>query len=294
MKSLIIGASGFVGSYLSASLKKRGFEIVGTYHSYSVTGLRPLDIRNSKEIETLIAGYKPDVICLCAANPNVDYCEDHAKETAAVNVEGVRNTAAAAAKAGAQLVYFSSDYVFDGVSGPYRETDIPNPISEYGRQKLEAEKIVLNASKKNLILRVTVLYGWEQQGKNFIVRLLKTLEKGDEIRVPNDQIGTPTLVPNMTEIAAELIFKKSSGVYHLAGKDCIDRYRFALEAAKIFGFNSSKIKSVATHELLQKAKRPLKAGLLIEKVSKEIPISSAGITEGLQWLKNHRKVPVYE
>ena len=94
----------------------------------------------------------------------------------------------------------------------------------------------------------------------------------------------------MDEIAAELIVKKSSGIYNIAGSDCMDRFSFAVQAAKIFGFDSSKIIPVTTEQLGQKARRPLKAGLLIEKISKQVPVKSAGVEEGLRWLKNHRGV----
>lgn len=293
MKVLVVGASGFLGSYLMESFQKRGCLTSGTYFQHPVRGLKPLDIRHLSDTEALIRNESPDIVCLCAASPNVDYCEEHPEETSRINVDGTAHTAAAAKKCGAKLVYFSSDYVFDGINGPYRETDTPNPVSEYGLQKLRSEEIVLGHSTQNLILRVTVLYGWEAQRKNFFERLLSTLQSGREIRVPNDQIGSPTLVPNLAEITAELVLSGASGIYHLAGPGCIDRYHFALEAAKIFNLDTSRIIPVTTLELKQKARRPLNAGLLIEKITREISIPPLGIHDGLTYLKTHRKVFEY-
>lgn len=290
MKILIIGASGFLGSYLMESFHSRGHQTIGTYFQHPVEGMKPLDIRDSQAVETFLQAESPDIICLCAASPHVDYCEEHPEETSPINVEGTRHVAAAAQKIRAKLVYFSSDYVFDGVQGPYRETDAPNPISEYGKQKLASEEIVQSYSVNNLIIRVTVLYGWEAQQKNFFERLLRTLGQGKELLVPNDQVGSPTLVPNLSEITAELVLRSASGIYHAAGSDCVDRYVFAREAARIFNLNDALIKPISTPDLKQKARRPLLGGLRIEKVSKEIPIRPLGITEGLLYLKNNRKI----
>ena len=289
MKALVIGASGFVGSYLMKALQAGGADAAGTFHAHPAPSLSALDITDPGQVSALIKKISPELICLCAAEPNVDYCEAHPKETSAVNVAGVKNVAEAAKAAGAKLMYFSSDYVFDGRSGPYRETDLPHPVSEYGRQKLESEKIVQGLLKDFLILRVTVLYGWERQGKNFLERLIKTLKKGETLLVPNDQIGNPTLVPNMTEIAAELALKNERGIFHIAGLDWINRYEFAVRIAETFGLDASLIAGVKTSEMKQAAKRPLRGGMLCESLKGKILTKPSSIAEGLEWLKAHPK-----
>ena len=156
-KAVVIGASGFVGSYLARTLRARGWEVLGTYHRHMAPGLLSLDIRFRTEVESFLTHHEPNLICLCAAEPNVDYCEEYPEETRATNVGGVENVALLASKIGARLMYFSSDYVFDGSSGPYSETDLPKPISEYGCQKAKSEEIVRKTVPDPLILRVTVL-----------------------------------------------------------------------------------------------------------------------------------------
>lgn len=289
MKALVIGASGFLGGYLSDSLQRRGWEVTGTYHRHPYASLKPLDICDPNALEAFFSKYTPDVICICAAEPNVDYCEEHPSETAKINVQGVENVAAAAVKIKAKLVYFSSDYVFDGEAGPYQETDSPHPVSEYGGQKLKAETLIQKIIKDHLILRVTVLYGWERQGKNFLERLLRALKSQEKIRVPNDQIGTPTLIHDAAEMTAELLSQKSQGIFHVAGPEMIDRYHFALEAARVFNLPADPIAGVTTAELQQKAKRPLKAGLRSQRLRGIISYQPKGVSEGLAWLKANPK-----
>ena len=284
---LVVGVSGFLGGYLAESLRAFRWAVTGTYHSQPRPDGVKLDIRRPAELDRLCSEYSPDVVCLCAAEPNVDYCEQHPAETAAVNVEGTRNTALAASRIGARVVFFSSDYVFDGTSGPYQEPDPVAPLSEYGRQKVRSERLLQELVPDCLILRVTVLYGWESQGKNFFEHLLRTVSRGQTLRVPNDQIGSPTLVNNLAEIAAQLVTQGARGLYHIAGPDRMDRYSFALQVANVFELDASKIVGVPTSELKQAARRPLCAGIRADRVRKEISVKLVGVSEGLQWLKTH-------
>ncbi len=286
-RTLVIGASGFVGRALVDSLRRRGWEVLGTHHTRPVPGGLPLDIRREAEVAACLARHAPVLVALCAADPNVDYCETHPREAAAVNVEGTAHVAATTARLGARLVYFSSDYVFDGTAGPYRETDLTNPLSEYGRQKVQAEALVRRLVRDSLILRVTVLYGWEAQGKNFLERLVRTLRRGESIRVPTDQWGNPTLVTNMTAIAAEVATHGAPGVYHVAGPDWMDRCTFARRVADIWALDASKIIGVPSVELGQVARRPLRAGMLTERLAGAVAVRPMGVAEGLAWLHAH-------
>jgi dTDP-4-dehydrorhamnose reductase len=290
-RSLIIGASGLVGGHLSMVLASSSRDCVATFHKNPIPGGVRLDIRNRLEVENFFTEFKPAVVYLPGASPNVDDCEIHPEETYLTNVNGVKNVVDAANQAGTRLVYFSSDYIFDGRSGPYREADPAHPISVYGQQKLAAEHYVSLHSKNYLIVRTTVVYGWEWQGKNFIYRLIKSLREGAEARAPRDQVGSPTYVNNLAQITIELASSMIQGVVNVAGPDLVNRYEFALAAARIFELDEKLIRPVETKTLDQPAKRPLLAGLVTEKIKSLTQIPLCRISEGLTLMKSDNIIP---
>lgn len=254
---------------------------LGTYRSYPVEGLLSVDIGDIAILTRLVDEFAPQVILQAAALTNVDYCEIHPDEAWRVNVESSRNVAQAAARIGAKHVFFSSEYVFDGASGPYTEEDPPSPISVYGRCALAAEEGVEAPTDDYLIIRTTVVYGWERQGKNFVVRLLKSLREGRKVKVPMDQISSPTYAPNLAQAVRELVERDRCGVYNVVGDDLMDRYSFALAAARVFSLPTHLIRPVSTAELNQAAPRPLRAGLKVDKVRTEIVTPLLGVKKGL-------------
>ena len=168
MKALIIGGSGQVGGHLSNKLGNLGKSVVITHHRQATSNSIFLDIVSKDKVHQLISEFKPTHIYLPAAATNVDECEKNPDSTFPVNVTGVQNVVEAANHVNARLIYFSTDYIFDGVNGPYNESEPPNPICEYGKQKVCAEHYILSSCKDFLIIRTTVVYGWEQQQKNFV------------------------------------------------------------------------------------------------------------------------------
>lgn len=286
---LVIGASGLIGGQLLRSVTLSGFDAVGTYHSHAVPGARQLDIRDPSQVGSLVAELRPSTVYLAAALGNADYCELHPKEGYATNVTGTRNVVQAANRAGAKLVYFSTDYVFDGKSGPYREEDTLNPICEYGRQKLIAEHHISLYMRDYVIVRTTVVYGWERQRKNFVCRLLDTLKKGQELKAPVDQVGSPTYAPNLVEAVLGLVASEAQGAYHVVGHERVSRYEFAREAARVFGLSENLIQPVTTRELSQIAPRPLNAGMLIDKVEAKLQMGLLGYREGLRTMARDKE-----
>lgn len=255
--------------------------VKGSYYQYVEEGLSRIDITNKTEIARAVVKELPEVICLSAANPDVEYCQGHPEETENINVEGTRNVALICKEIGAKLVYFSSDYIFDGTSGPYGEDDLPDPICVYGKQKLSSENIIKDMLDNYLIARTTIVYGWEKRGKNFVERLLQSLNSRKEIRVPVDQIGSPTYVENLIDMLFALVEKNATGIFNICGRDCMSRYAFACKAAEIFGLDASYLKPVTTEKLGQNAPRPLKAGMKTDKIERAIPIKPVGIIKGL-------------
>jgi len=257
IRNLVIGASGLIGTHLTKAIAANGQDCTATYHTHPIPSAFPLDIRIIKDLEKTISEIKPDVIYMPAAFPNVDYCETHPAETYEINVTGVSQLIKAANTVDARLIYFSSDYIFDGKNGPYTETDTANPISEYGCQKLAAEHYISLFAKNYLIIRTTVVYGWERQGKNFVYRLIKSLKEGVQVRVPRDQLGTPTHVDDLAQSVIKLAETDLVGVVNVAGPSYINRFEFALIAANVFDLPQYLIRPVLTAELNQTAKRPL-------------------------------------
>jgi dTDP-4-dehydrorhamnose reductase len=248
--------------------------------------LQTLDVTEPSAVASLLRTLRPELIFLPAANPNVDLCETDPEGTRRVNVEPVRTVAELAAELGSSVVFYSSDYVFDGYAGPYVESDTPNPISQYGQQKLNAENLLRGIlPNKHLTLRVTVVYGWERQGKNFVARLVRTLRQGNALRVPADQIGSPTLVDDIAEASWTLAVQGACGTLHLAGPDLVDRFTFAQQAAQVFGLDAELIQPVSTAELGQAAPRPLRAGMVSDRAETLLNRRLIGVAEGLASLR---------
>lgn len=283
MKHMIIGASGQIGSaiYGSAGAERKS-EVVGTWKTKPAHGLRKLDITDRSRVFRLVRDFSPDVIYLCAAMTNIDRCEQEFDESYKVNVLGTHNLIDAANRLGAKLVYISSDYIFDGDDGPYTELDAPNPLSVYGLHKLIGEQMVATTCENYLIVRSTLVFGWEEIGKNFIIRLRQRLSQKQYVKVPSDQIATPTYNRNLSNAILELTKNNAHGVYNLAGTSLISRYDFALQAARIFGLDPRLIVPVTTAKLEQPARRPLKAGLNVKKSQSEMSTKLLTSEEGLQ------------
>jgi len=278
---LVIGGSGLVGEHLVRHLSLSDENPIVTYLSNPIPTAEHLDICDAPKINEFLERFNPEIVFLPAALTNVDFCEkDHARSYQ-INVRGVKNVVNTLNKIGGRLIYFSTDYIFDGTTGPYGEDSTANPISEYGRQKLEAEHYIALTSLNYLIIRTTVVYGWERQGKNFVYRLVNSLRDGITVKVPSDQLGTPTYAPELAKSAVSLSMTNLNGVVNVAGSDCISRYEFALKVARTFKLESNLIVPVPTIELNQAAKRPLLAGLRIEKAARLLNTTFLSSDQGL-------------
>ncbi len=282
--ALVVGASGLVGSHLLDALRRRGIPAAGTYARHAAPGLVHLDALDARELEAVLDRHAPAVVYCPAAEPNVELCEARPSETWAVNVGMAARLAEAARRRGLRVVYFSSDYVFDGERGPYVEEDAPNPISAYGRQKLAAERAIARAPD-HVIVRTTVVFGWEPQGKNFVVRLVDRLRRGERMKVPADQLGSPTWAPNLADVTVALGQGRARGLFHVVGSEVMDRFAFAALAARTFGLDPGLLEPVTTDSLNQLARRPLRAGMIPTKAERATGIATIGAAEALRRMK---------
>ncbi|MFN7132504.1 MAG: dTDP-4-dehydrorhamnose reductase [Myxococcales bacterium] len=259
--ALIIGASGQVGAHCLRSFADRGYRVIGTYASKPRDGLVRLDLSDPASVEEAITSLRPDVCVLSGAMTNVDRCEDEPQRALAINAEAPGRAADACRRVGAKLLYLSTEYVFDGTAGPYAEADAPNPINVYGASKLEGERRVLAASDRHLVARTTVVYSHDPGGMNFAMQLWRRLRAGERMRVPTDQISTPTYAPELAAALARLAGEERGGIAHTVGPDLLARFDFAVRAAELFGLPASLLEPVDTSALGQRAARPLRAGL---------------------------------
>lgn len=184
-----------------------------------------------------------------------------------INVNGTRNIVEIAEEINAKLIYISTDYVFDGEKGMYKENDQTNPVDYYGETKLEGENVVKETCDDYLIVRPSVLYGWNPVKLNFVTWMIKELKEGNKINIVKDQFNTPTLADDLAELILELIKKESFGIFHISGSERISRFDFALKIAGIFDLNKNLIKPITTDQLNWIAKRPMDSSLDVSKIS---------------------------
>jgi dTDP-4-dehydrorhamnose reductase len=195
----------------------------------------------------------------------VERCESEPLETRRVNVEAARVVASSAEESGALLVVFSSEYVFEGDSGPYSEDDNRGPINEYGRQKAALEDIAL-ATGRGLVCRTSAVFGDDPERKNFVCQLVDRLRSGETFDVPSDQLVTPTYAPSLARAVVHLAERGATGIFHVAGPEVMGRVDFARSVVDAFGLDGSLLRPRRTEELLLAAARPERAGLRTDKL----------------------------
>ena len=284
MRALVIGASGQVGSALVEALRGRGHDVTAAARTPR-SGVVPLDILDTVRTARLIGESEADWIFCPAALTHVDYCEDHRDEAMRVNRDAAALAARAAARHGSGFVYYSTEYVFDGAGGPYAEGDTTNPVSVYGESKLAGERAVQDGNARALIVRTTVVYGPEPQEKNFVYQLLRRGRAGERMRAPIDQISSPTYNVDLAGATVELAERGATGVFHVAGSAMMDRCAFARLVCEVFGLDAALLDAATTADLGQRARRPLRAGLLIDRVRGVITTPLRSPAEGLRAMR---------
>jgi dTDP-4-dehydrorhamnose reductase len=267
MTSLVVGASGQVGTLLHRSLSAAG-ACVGTAFRHTGPGLLPLDLADGAAVEELVRRLRAAVCYLPAAHTAVDDAERHPERCRAVNVDGTARLAAAlAATTDAVLVFFSTEHVFGDDPRPRREDEPTAPLSVYARTKAEAEEAVRALlPRRHLILRTSWVFGPDPQGKNFLCRLTRTLSGGEALVVPSDQHGQPTFGPDLARTAIELADRGARGTFHVVGPRYLSRLAWARIIAERLGLPAERLKGRTTAELAPAAPRPLQVRLDRDKL----------------------------
>ena len=246
MRVLITGVKGQLGVELARALAGCGDVIGRDLPEFDITG---------PACAGAVAELEPDWVVHAAAVTDVDGCERDPALAMAVNGEGTRRVAEGCRRAGAGLVYISTDYVFDGLKGSaYLEADAPTPLSAYGRSKLEGERAVQKIAPRWAIVRTAWLYGVD--GKNFVKTIVAKAAAGEELRVVDDQIGSPTYARDLAEALAALLSRGLTGVYHLTNGGSCSWFEFAREILREGGFAATSVLPIGSRELDRLARRP--------------------------------------
>jgi dTDP-4-dehydrorhamnose reductase len=206
---LVTGAGGLLGGQVAWTFAQQGAEVYAFTH-------RQLDVTDAALVREFITNTRPALVVHCAAMTNVDACELEPERAVAINAEGSRNVASAAAEVGAEIVAVSTDYVFDGTAAPYRESDATHPIQVYGRSKLEGEQLVIDANPGHYVVRSAWIYG--DGGKNFLSKLPELAQTQTSINAVTDQHGSPTYAADLAEAIVALAGSRAYGTYHVVNE----------------------------------------------------------------------------
>jgi dTDP-4-dehydrorhamnose reductase len=296
MKRLMVtGANGLVGQVLIDHLRKTGgFDILATSASgcrikdLTTDRFRQMDITDPVETGKVTGEFQPHCIVHCAAISQVDACEQDPSLCDLVNIEGTRNVVRAAEAVGAQVICLSTDFVFDGLKGPYSEEDQPNPVSLYGWSKLQAELITMSARVPAAIVRTILVYGVAPgSGRtNLVTWVCQSLREGKSIRVVDDQYRMPTFADDLAEGIISIARLGKTGIYHLSGPEMTSVYDFAVKTALYFSLDESLISPVSSDSLNQLGRRPAVTRFILDKARKELQYYPRNLDEGLAMVRN--------
>jgi dTDP-4-dehydrorhamnose reductase len=274
MKILIIGASGLVGGNCLRYLSTQNHDCIGTYFSYPAKDTVYYDTLNIENPDNFdLDSFVPEVIIHCGALTHVDYCEQHPEESERLTVQSTQNVIEIARKFSSNLIFISTDYIFDGENGPYDEEAIANPISVYGRHKWEAEELIKKSNLHHIILRITNVYGDEERGKNFVARIVEQAIKGQHLtlKLPVDQYATPINAHDIARAINLLLKDDQQGIYNIASTDYMNRVQLALRILKYFPKATYDLIPLSTQEMNPPAARPLQGGLKSNKFLSQFP-----------------------
>ncbi len=258
MKVLVTGVKGQLGYDVINELEKRGHVAIGT-------DVEEMDITDAGKVETVLKNEKPDAVVHCAAYTAVDAAEDNEDLCRKINAEGTENIAKACQELNCKMLYLSTDYVFDGEGErPWEPDDERDPLNVYGVTKYEGELAVEKYVEKFFIVRIAWVFG--KNGKNFIKTMLNLGKTHDEVKVVDDQIGSPTYTFDLARLLVDMIETDKYGRYHATNEGLCSWYEFAKEIFKQAGMNV-KVSPVTSEEFAAKAKRPHNSRMSKEKLS---------------------------
>lgn len=257
MKILVTGVKGQLGYDVVQEGESRSLDMFGT-------DVYNMDITNAGQVKQVIEAYKPDAVIHCAAYTAVDAAEDNQELCRKINVDGTRNIAEVCKDMDIPMMYFSTDYIFDGQGENFwKEDDLKKPLNVYGQTKYEGELVVQELVKKYFILRISWVFG--VNGNNFIKTMLRVGPQRGEVGVVADQIGSPTYTYDLAKLVIDMIQTDKYGAYHVTNEGICSWYEFACEIFKQAGLDV-KVNPLTTAEYPAKATRPFNSRMSKDKL----------------------------
>ncbi len=291
MKILITGSNGLLGQKLVTALRDDpGIELVATSRGADRSPLplgdryRSLDITLHAEVDAVCEAVRPEVIIHTAAMTNVDACEMDPAACQLQNVTATGYLLQAAKDHGCHFIHLSTDFIFDGMNGPYTEEDVAAPLSTYGQSKLDSERLVVEAGlAKWAIARTIIVYGVAPglSRSNVVLWAREALQKGEAIKVVDDQWRMPTLAEDLADGCIRIARQGATGIYHLSGPDGMSILELVRRVGAYFDLDASVVTPIKSDSLGQPAKRPPKTGFVLDKARRDLGYAPRGFEEGL-------------
>jgi dTDP-4-dehydrorhamnose reductase len=298
---LVTGANGLLGQALVRTLSADPrYDVLATSRDHEFFGVgascgfTTLDVTDHASVNAVFEDFSPGVVVNCAAMTQVDACESDRERCWRVNVDAVENLARQCRATGTRFVQLSTDFVFDGENGPYRESDRPRPVNFYGRSKLASENVSREAGEGRWsVVRTILVFGCEARlsRTNIVLWVVGELAAGREIRVVTDQYRTPTYNIDLAAGIERLIRSNGSGIYHMSGTDLMSVHAFAMTIAETLGLDSSLIRPTDESSFSQPARRPARTGFDVTKAVTEIGYHPRSVAEAIIHLRPHLHLP---
>lgn len=295
MKILITGSNGLLGQKLVAALRNDPeVQLVATSRGADRTPIplglqyRSMDITVQAEVDEVFATTMPEVVIHTAAMTNVDACELDPAACQLQNVTATEHVVQAAKRHGCHFIHLSTDFIFDGMNGPYAEDDVPAPLSGYGHSKLHSERVVMEAGlAKWAIARTIIVYGIAEglSRSNVVLWARSALEKGQPIKVVDDQWRMPTLAEDLADGCIRIAKRGATGVYNLSGPDGMSILELVQRVGAFFHLDTSVVTPVKSDSLGQPARRPPRTGFVLDKARRELGYAPHSFEEGLAVLR---------
>jgi dTDP-4-dehydrorhamnose reductase len=287
---LITGANGFVGYYLSQLLLQKGYRVIATGKGECRLPFKgenfiyqSFDFTSATEVQKIFEEYKPAIVVHCGALSKPDECELNKENAYLTNVTGTIYLLNAANTYKNFFIFLSTDFVFSGEKGMYKEDDERKAVNYYGITKMLAEDEVEKYKWDWAIVRTVLVYGKPFLNRqNILTNVAAALQRGEKLYIFNDQVRTPTYVEDLAVGILSILEKQKTGIYHISGKDVLTPYQMAMAVAEYLNLDATLINKVEEKDLDQPARRPLKTGFSISKAKNDLDYQPISFKEGLK------------